>query len=128
MTLNSRWIMAVRLAFRLAPMEERRAVMQVPMFCPMMRGMAVWKRTSPVELTAWRMPMEAEELWMRAVTAAPVRMPSRGLEKAEKSWRNSGRSWRPETARSMVFMPMKRMPSPRAIWPTMRRRPPLRKR
>ena len=32
--------MAVRLALRLAPTEESRAVAQVPMFCPMMMGMA----------------------------------------------------------------------------------------
>ena len=68
--------------------------------------------------------MEAEELWRRAVTAAPTRMPSRGLEKAEKSAWNSGSSWSPETAPSIVFMPMKRRPRPKMIWPMMRFFPP----
>ena len=38
--LKSRWTTAARLAFLLAPTEEIRAVTQVPMFCPMMMGMA----------------------------------------------------------------------------------------
>ena len=50
--LNSRWTMAVRLAFLLAPMPESRAVTQVPMFWPMIRGMAALKVTTPVVLTA----------------------------------------------------------------------------
>ena len=40
MTLKDRWTRAARLAFRLAPTEESIAVTQVPMFCPMMMGMA----------------------------------------------------------------------------------------
>ena len=39
-TLNSRWTMAARRAPRLAPTEESMAVTQVPMFWPMMMGMA----------------------------------------------------------------------------------------
>ena len=93
-------------------------MIQVPMFWPIIRGIAIWKETTPVELTACRMPMEAEELWIRAVTAAPTRIPSRGLEKATNSSRKAGSSWRPETAFSMVFMPMNRRPSPSRIWPT----------
>ena len=76
----------------LAPMAESRAVTVVPMFWPMMRGMAVLKVTTPVVDRAWRMPMEAEELWSRAVTAAPTATPRMGLEKAVKRLWNSGRS------------------------------------
>ena len=40
MTLKEIWITATRLAFRLTPMELSRAVTQVPMFWPMMMGIA----------------------------------------------------------------------------------------
>ncbi len=39
-TLKDRWTIAARLAFLFAPMEEIRAVTQVPIFCPMIMGMA----------------------------------------------------------------------------------------
>lgn len=38
--LNSRWTSAARRALRLAPTEDSMAVMQVPMFCPIMMGTA----------------------------------------------------------------------------------------
>ena len=41
MMLKYRWTMAVRLAARLAPTQEIRAVTQVPMFWPMMMGSAM---------------------------------------------------------------------------------------
>ena len=41
MRLKEIWITDTRLALRLTPMEEIRAVTQVPMFCPMMMGMAM---------------------------------------------------------------------------------------
>ena len=40
MTLNSRWTTAARRAFLFVPTEESMAVTVVPMFCPMMMGMA----------------------------------------------------------------------------------------
>ena len=40
MILNIRWTIAARRAFLFVPMEERMAVMQVPIFCPMMMGIA----------------------------------------------------------------------------------------
>ena len=40
MTLNDRWTIAARFALRLVPTEEISAVTQVPMFWPMMMGMA----------------------------------------------------------------------------------------
>ena len=41
MMLKEMWTTATRLALRLTPMELMRAVTQVPMFCPMMTGMAM---------------------------------------------------------------------------------------
>ena len=40
MTLKERWTRAARFAFLFAPTEESMAVAQVPMFCPIMMGMA----------------------------------------------------------------------------------------
>ena len=40
MTLKLRWTMAARFAFLFVPKEARMAVMHVPMFCPMMMGIA----------------------------------------------------------------------------------------
>ena len=40
MTLNIRWTTAARRAFFCVPTEESRAVTHVPIFCPMMMGMA----------------------------------------------------------------------------------------
>ena len=41
MTLKEMWITATRLALRLTPMELSSAVTQVPIFWPMMMGMAM---------------------------------------------------------------------------------------
>jgi hypothetical protein len=117
--------MAVRLAFLEAPTDEMSAVMQVPMFWPIISGMAMLKETTPVVLMAWSMPIEAEELWSRAVTAAPTATPRRGLEKAVNTDWNSGRFFSGSTAEDMVFMPMNSRPRPSTIWPTMRLCPPL---
>ena len=38
--LKDRWTTAARLAFFVVPKEERRAVAQVPIFCPIIMGMA----------------------------------------------------------------------------------------
>ena len=40
MTLNIRWTAAARLAFLLVPTEDSMAVTVVPMFCPIIMGMA----------------------------------------------------------------------------------------
>ena len=66
-----------RLALRLVPREARTEVMQVPMFWPKSTYTAPEKGTIPPAARLCRMPTEAEEDWIRAVKAAPNRMPSR---------------------------------------------------
>ena len=61
MMLNARCTTAARRALRLVPMEESMAVTQVPMFWPMMMGIAAPNVICPVEDTAWRIPTDAEE-------------------------------------------------------------------
>ena len=78
-TLKSRWITAARLAVRLAPILESSAVTQVPMFCPRVMKIADCQLTMPFKASVCRIPTEAEELWMMAVTTAPVSIPKIGL-------------------------------------------------
>ena len=60
-----------------------------------------------------------------AVTRAPTAIPRTGLEKAVKRSASHGSFCRGITAVVMVFMPMKRMPVPRKIWPIFFLLPPL---
>lgn len=48
-TLNIRWMMVVRLALRLVPMEAKTAVIQVPMFCPKMNVYRAVQADYPTE-------------------------------------------------------------------------------
>ena len=52
----------MRLALRLAPMLERMAVTQVPMFWPMIMGIATEKVTTPEADRACKIATEAVEL------------------------------------------------------------------
>ena len=79
-TLKMMWAAATRLASRLVPTEQRKAVtMQVPMLLPMMMGYTSEKVMAPVELRACSIPITAEELWMITVSTVPDRMPSSGI-------------------------------------------------
>ena len=79
-TLNIRWMMVVRLALRLVPMEAKTAVIQVPMFCPKRTYTALSRPITPLRASACRIPTEAEEDWIRAVMPAPTRTPMKRLE------------------------------------------------
>ena len=70
--LKYRWMNAARFAFLLAPTAASSAVMQVPIFCPRMMGIATPQVTDPVTESACSTPTEAEELCMMAVSKAPV--------------------------------------------------------
>ena len=61
MRLKPKWMHAARRAFLLVPMLDNIAVTQVPIFCPIIMGMAEPKVMAPVALKAWRIPTEAEE-------------------------------------------------------------------
>ena len=55
-------ISAARFAFLLAPIEERIAVIAVPMFSPIRIGIAEPMVSVPLMESACRIPMDAEEL------------------------------------------------------------------
>ena len=105
MILKQRCTRAARRAFLLVPTEDSMAVMQVPMFWPMMMGMAVPMVTWPVADRACRIPTEAEELWMMAVRTAPASTPRMGLEKISSIWPKAGTSLSPATASDMASIP-----------------------
>ena len=81
-------------------------------------GTAAPQVTAPVEERAWRMPTEAEEDWMTAVTPAPTSTPMMGLVMVWNIRAKAGSSRRGSTAASIWNIPVKRMPKPRSICPT----------
>ena len=91
---------------------------QVPMFWPMMMGMAAAMDTAPVEReSACKMPTDAEEDWMIAVSRAPTSTPRIGLVKARKRSPNQGASASGAVALLIRSMPVIKMAKPRKIWP-----------
>lgn len=56
------------MAFVFAPTEDKSAVMQVPIFWPIIIGRTAEKGTVPVAQSACKIPMDAEELCMTAVS------------------------------------------------------------
>ena len=87
------------------------------MFWPMMIGSAAEYFTAPVMHSACRIPTEAEEDWMIAVSARPASMPSTGLVNISRMLVNSGTSARGLTASLIMFMPFISTVKPTRIWP-----------
>ena len=110
--------MAVRRALLLAPMEDSSAVVQEPIFCPIIIGTALPKVMAPVPLRAWRTPTLALELCMTVVSRAPARTPKMGLDRWAKSWRNQASCSRGAMALDILSMPIIRRPKPIRIVPT----------
>lgn len=73
-------------------MEEISAVTHVPMFWPMMIGRAALYFTAPVMQSACKIPTEADEDWMIAVSTAPAITPRIGLVNINRMFVNSGTS------------------------------------
>ena len=103
--LKERCTAATLLAPLLAPIDERIAVTQVPIFCPMMIGMAVPYVTDPVRHSACRIPTEADELWIAAVNTVPAATPSTGFENMVRMLTNSGTSLSGSTAELIMSIP-----------------------
>ena len=80
-------------------------------------GTAAPKETAPVAHSACRIPTEAEELWITAVSAAPLNIPRTGLENMVRIPVNSGTSASGFTAPLMVSIPVIRMAKPTRIVP-----------
>ena len=98
-------------------MPESTAVTQVPIFCPRIIGTAVPKDTAPVAQRACRIPTDAEELWITAVSTAPPSIPRSGWENIVRMPVNSGTSASGFTALLIVSIPVIRMANPIKIIP-----------
>lgn len=87
-------------------MEEISAVTHVPMFWPMMIGRAALYFTAPVMQSACKIPTEADEDWMIAVSTAPAITPRIGLVNINRMFVNSGTSASGLTAPLIISMPV----------------------
>ena len=81
---------ATRFASLLTPIDERSEVTQVPIFSPMIIGIAIPKVIEPVSESACSTPTEAAEDWIIPVNTAPISTPMIGLLKAVSTLVNSG--------------------------------------
>ena len=116
-TLNIRWTKAVRFAFLFAPTDEISAVTQVPMFWPIMIGIAAPSETWPVTARACKMPTEAELDWIMPVRTAPTKTPKNGFLNITNICWNSGTSERPLTEPDIASIPNIRVAKPRRTIP-----------
>ena len=115
--LNDKWTIAVLFAFLFAPNDEIIAVTQVPIFCPIMIGIALPYVTAPVEANAWSIPTEADELWITAVKNAPANTPNTGLLNITNIFLNSGTSLNPLTEPDICSIPNIKTANPKRIIP-----------
>ena len=109
--------MAARLAFLLAPIAEIILVMQVPIFCPIIIGIATAYGTAPDRQSACKIPTDADELWIMAVRMAPIAIPKSGLEKSVIIPVNAVLSARPDTDALIVSIPNISTAKPSKIFP-----------
>ena len=99
------------------PILEISDVTQVPIFCPMMMGIAIPKVMLPVMERDCRMPTDAAELWMIPVTMAPRRIPAKGFWNMTKISLKTGMSASGLTESLMKVIPVIRMEKPTRIEP-----------
>lgn len=92
-------------------------VKHVPICVPSTMGTALPNVTTPVSLSACRMPTLAEDDWMATVAARPARRPSSGFSSAVNTPMKNCESFSGATAVSIMNMPVNRMPKPSIILP-----------
>ncbi len=114
-TLNIRWMMVVRLALRLVPMEAKTAVIQVPMFCAEEDVYRAVQGRLPTKGQRCRIPTEAEEDWIRAVKPRPPECRQRVGEGAHQIDKG-GHSRRGSMAEPIISIPIKSTPRPARIF------------
>ena len=72
---------------------------------------------SPVEVSACKIPIDAADDWIAAVTKVPTRMPMTGLRKVANRLVNQGSLLNGATAPSIANIPVKRTPKPSRMIP-----------
>ena len=116
------WITVTLLASLLTPMDERIAVMHVPMLAPITSGIAMPYVSWPVIEILCRIPIAAAELWMMPVTTAPETTPRRGFLKAVMMDTKLSISLRGSIEADIMVMPCMRIANPMSIVPISLRR------
>ncbi len=115
------WTAVTRFALVPTPILESKAVAQVPIFCPIIIGIAIPKVTPPVIDNACKIPTEAAELWMIPVKTVPIKTPKIGFENAVNTWVNSGISANGFIEPDINSIPYIRIAKPIIIPPTLLR-------
>ena len=98
-------------------MDERIAVMHVPILAPITSGMAMPYVSWPVMEIDCRIPMAAAELWMMPVTIAPEKTPKSGFLKAVMRDTKLSISFKGSMDEDIIVMPCMRMEKPKSIVP-----------
>lgn len=83
-TLNDKWIKPVRFAFVLVPIHAIKAVTQVPILDPKTINNALEIGKAPCPTIIIIKPVTAEEDWIKAVKAIPIKIKSNGKLIEEK--------------------------------------------
>jgi len=117
MSLIATWITVTLLASLLTPIEERIAVIHVPILAPITSGIAMPYVSFPVMEIDCRIPIEAAELWMTPVTIAPEKTPSSGFLNAVRMETKLSISFRGSIDEDIMVMPCMRIEKPKSIVP-----------
>ena len=112
------WITDTLLAFLLTPNEEISAVTQVPIFWPMLIGIATPYVICPVKLSACSTPTEAADDWITPVNIVPISTPKNGFLNAVSILVNSGISASGDNASDIHSMPCIKTAKPTSTNPT----------
>ncbi len=119
--LNSKWITAAFFAILLAEMEDKRAVIHVPMFAPKMIGKPTAILILPVVVNATRTPVVAEDDCTNTVIPKPIKIPRyHWLPMAIIKFLNTSESLKGYIASLISSIPNIKIPNPRRILATSR--------
>ena len=117
MSLIATWMTVTLLASLLTPIDERMAVMQVPMLAPITSGIAMPYVSCPVIEIDCRIPIAAAELWMMPVTMAPEKTPRSGFLKAVMRDTKLSISFKGSIDEDIMVSPCMRIENPKSIEP-----------
>ena len=116
--MNKRCIAAALFAVLELPTLEIIAVTQEPIFCPSVMYIAAAVFTTPLNASVCKIPTDADELCIRAVTTIPTMIPSIGLPPSTlNASENIGAPVKGFILPAIRSSPKNSIPSPRTISP-----------
>jgi len=116
-TLKSTCARATRFASRDVPILARPAVIQVPILAPKTSGMPASSVINPCCARTITMPVNALELWIRAVNTVPINRPKSGFSRPFIKLMSSGQVLSGSMASLISFIPKNRTPNPKRTSP-----------